>query len=661
MPFPVTYVRSLRIAGAAGGVTAAVGIVVLAGWMSGWRALTHIHSGWRPMLPITALTFILAGISLLACALARRAQEGERRARSWRRAALWLGLAVGFVGARRLVYYLFGWTSEIDMLGFVPHAGPGRMAVLAAVGFLLAGWALIGTARRQFRPAAQAVSALVFFLGLAVASRYLYGGEAAGESYPISLPSALLFMILGAGLFFVRPDGGFVMMWNGDTAGSMLLRRVFPVVLCVPVLVGWLWLPGERAGWYGPETGLTVFAMTNVMIFATLAWHTAACLQREDEKRREVERTLRAERDLSDAIVDSLPGAFYLYTREGKFLRWNRNFERVTGYGGAEIAGMHPLDFFPERERPMLSERIRDVFATGASEVEANFLAKDGAETPYFFTGMTVRFGGETCLAGVGIDIAARRRAEDEVRELNADLERRVAARTAELQAKNRELETFTYSVSHDLKAPLRGVDGYSRLLQEDYGDKFDEEGRRFLEAVRTASQQMGQLIDDLLAYSQLERRAMMFTPVRPSAVLDALPTGFQEEIEARGVEFVVDLPDATVKADMNGLAQVLRNLLDNALKFTRAAKNPRIDVGGRIEEGRYLLWVHDNGIGFQMEFVDRIFDIFQRLHRAEDYPGTGIGLAIVRKAVERMGGRAWALGEPGRGATFFIELPLHS
>jgi signal transduction histidine kinase len=293
--------------------------------------------------------------------------------------------------------------------------------------------------------------------------------------------------------------------------------------------------------------------------------------------------------------------------------------------------------------------------------VEAGFRAKNGTETPYFFTGMTVTFRGETCLAGVGIDITERRRAEERVRELNADLERRVVARTAELEAKNRELETFTYSVSHDLKAPLRGIDGYSRLLQEDHGDRLDEDGRRFLASVRHATQQMGQLIDDLLAYSQLERRALTFAPLRPRAVFDALPIAYEDEIQARGAVLSVDLPDVAVRADANGLSQVLRNLIDNALKFTRGVNPPRIEVGGRVADGKYLLWVRDNGIGFDMKFVDRIFDIFQRLHRAEDYPGTGIGLAIVRKALERMDGRVWAESRPGCGATFFVELPLYS
>lgn len=660
MPFHVTYIRSLRVAGLAGILVGMVGVLVLLGWATGFGILTQVRSAWTPMVPMTATAFVLSGLALVALTAAMSASKTPEEAERWRRTAAVLGGVVAVIGARRLVYYGAGWATELDMLGFRPHAGPGRMAVLTAAGFLLAGFALAATARRVFSPLAQGVAAMVLFVGWIGLARYIYGGDRTGLLLSMAMPTAMLFAVLGAGIFFARPDGGFVMTWNGDTAGGVLLRRLFPVALVVPVAVGWLRLSGERAGWYGLETGLAIFAMSNVLIFATLAWHTADRLHREDLKRRETEAGLRAERDFSDAVVDSLPGAFYLYTKEGRFLRWNHNFERVTGYEAGEIARMHPLDFFTDEEKPLLRERISEVFAKGVSEAEAGFRSKDGRITPYFFTGMTVEFRGEACLAGVGIDITERLRAEDRVRELNTELESRVATRTAELQAKNRELETFTYSVSHDLKAPLRGIDGYSRLLQEDYGDKFDEEGRRFLASVRQASQQMGQLIDDLLAYSQLERRAMTLAPVKPQAVIDALPVGFREELAARGAEFSVDLPDQEVNADINGLSQILRNLLDNALKFTRGSTPPRIEVGGRVEQGKYLLWVRDNGIGFEMKFVDRIFDIFQRLHRAENYPGTGVGLAIVRKAVERMGGRAWAEGELGRGAVFFVELPLY-
>jgi PAS domain S-box-containing protein len=379
------------------------------------------------------------------------------------------------------------------------------------------------------------------------------------------------------------------------------------------------------------------------------------------QSERELREAAEQERAFSDSMIDSLPGVFYLYDLRGKFLRWNRNFERATGYSGEEISRMHPLDFFEGEDRARVEERIGEVFALGESSVEAEFRAKNGVLAPYYFTGIKTELNGQPCLIGVGIDITKRKQAEAAVRALNETLEHRVEQRTKELQAKNRELETFTYSVSHDLKAPLRGIDGYSRLLLEDYSDKLDDEGRRFLESVRQASVQMGQLIDDLLAYSQLERRAIAMVALKPKAVVDALPVSYADEIRDRGVALTVALPDVAVMADANGLAQVLRNLLDNALKFTRGTPAPAIEIAGRVEGEKMILWVKDNGIGFDMKFTDRIFDIFQRLHRAEDYPGTGIGLAIVRKAMERMNGRVRAESAPGKGAAFYLEIPLHN
>jgi len=255
-------------------------------------------------------------------------------------------------------------------------------------------------------------------------------------------------------------------------------------------------------------------------------------------------------------------------------------------------------------------------------------------------------------------DITDRRRAERAIAELNANLEKMVAQRTAELRAKNRELETFTYSVSHDLKAPLRGIDGYSRLLLEDHAAQLNDEGKRFLGAVRRASVQMGQLIDDLLTYSQLERRTQRPGKLRLATAFEPLLAAMAPEVEQRAVDLRVSIPDGEVLADPDGLAQVVRNLLDNALKFTRDARPPVIEIGGREDTTVFTLWVRDNGIGFDMKFTDRIFDIFQRLHRVEEFPGTGIGLAIVRKAMERMGGRVWAESKPGEGATFYLELP---
>ena len=252
-------------------------------------------------------------------------------------------------------------------------------------------------------------------------------------------------------------------------------------------------------------------------------------------------------------------------------------------------------------------------------------------------------------------DAAAR--AVENVRLLN-ELEDRVRERTAQLEAANRELESFSYSVSHDLKAPLRGIDGFSRILEEDYRDRLDAEGRRFLQNIRRGTAQMNQLIEDLLAYSRMERRSLQGASLDLSAMVQDVLAERMAEIEQSGVLLRPQLPEVTVFADREGLLIVLRNLLENAIKFSRDAQSPTIDIGARSEGGKTVLWVRDNGIGFDMKFHDRIFDMFQRLQRAEDYPGTGIGLALVRKAMQRMDGRVWAESSPGAGATFFLELP---
>ncbi len=227
-----------------------------------------------------------------------------------------------------------------------------------------------------------------------------------------------------------------------------------------------------------------------------------------------------------------------------------------------------------------------------------------------------------------------------------------------ELQAANAELKAFTYSVSHDLKAPLRGIDGYSRLLLDDYYDQLDEDGRFFLENIRQAAGQMNQLIEDLLTYSRVERRALAPQPLSLKQLVEGLLLERRVDIQEHGTQIVLDLPCDEITADREGLTAALRNLLDNALKFSTAAHPPEVEIGSRLGESGCLIWIKDNGIGFDMTYRERIFEIFQRLHPPDAYPGTGIGLAIVQKAMQRMGGRTWAESEPGQGATFYLEVP---
>ena len=261
-------------------------------------------------------------------------------------------------------------------------------------------------------------------------------------------------------------------------------------------------------------------------------------------------------------------------------------------------------------------------------------------------------------IAALLVERRRRRRAKQALDRLNAELEERIAARTAALNAKSRELETFAYSVAHDLKAPLRGIDGYSRLLLEDHAPELNDEGRSFLKTINSSTEEMSQLIDDLLDYSRLERREFKPSPVELGSLISTIVGQKKREMTDSSVDFVVNVNGVNVVADMNGLTQSLRNYLDNAVKFTQRVSEPRIEVGSEETQKNVLLWVRDNGVGFDMKDHDKIFNIFQRLNHNEEYPGTGIGLAIVRKAMERMGGRAWAESQPGEGATFYLEIP---
>jgi PAS domain S-box-containing protein len=350
----------------------------------------------------------------------------------------------------------------------------------------------------------------------------------------------------------------------------------------------------------------------------------------------------------------------------------NPRFARAMGRPAADLLGsvigaqLGPaLDERTQASVARLHETVRGVIASGkASEFETWYRFPAEGDT-YSRIRIVPEFdaqGAVSSLISVGHDLTALKRTEDELRRLNLELERRIAERTAQLESAYRELETFAYLVSHDLKAPLRGIEGYGRLLEEHCGPQLGGEGPLFLRNIRSATVQMGRLIDDLLAYSRIER--LLLAP--DDLDLEELLAGLlRETAEAPSGGTAVPVPSVRIadparhlRADRQGLQVILRNLLSNARKFTRDAAAPAIEIGACREGPQLRIWVRDNGIGFDMRFHDRIFDIFQRLQRAEDYPGTGVGLALVRRAAQRMGGRVWAQSAPGQGACFYLELP---
>lgn len=253
--------------------------------------------------------------------------------------------------------------------------------------------------------------------------------------------------------------------------------------------------------------------------------------------------------------------------------------------------------------------------------------------------------------------IEARRRMEREVRRLNEALEERVEQRTRELYEANHELEAFSYSVSHDLRAPLRHMDGFSRILQQEYGTQLPEEARHYLDRVRSATTHMSNLVEDLLQLSRLGRQSPQLSRVALRSLVEEAQAETLSAAGDRKIEWRIGkLPEAEV--DANLFRQVWVNLLSNAIKFSRNQSKAVIEIGSREEQGETILFVRDNGAGFDPRYSDKLFGVFQRLHRQDEFEGTGIGLATVQRILKKHGGRVWAESQPGQGATFYFTVP---
>jgi PAS domain S-box-containing protein len=344
---------------------------------------------------------------------------------------------------------------------------------------------------------------------------------------------------------------------------------------------------------------------------------------------------------------------------KGRILLWNTGAEQMYGWSSEEAVGKlaHELKHtkFP---RPLEEIKAR-LFAHGYWEGELIHTRKDGQRIVVASHWVLHRDENDKpkAILEVNNDITERKQAEEEIRRLNEELEQRVGERTAELQAVNKELEAFSYSVSHDLRAPLRHINGFSQALLEDCEDKLDDSGKGYLNQVRDASHEMAQLIDDVLQLARVTRTEMRREPVNLSELAASVVAELQERETRR--KAAVDIETGlSARGDKRLLRIVLTNLMGNAWKFTSQRTEAQITFGREQQNGENTYFIRDNGAGFDMAYANKLFGAFQRLHTTGEFEGTGIGLATVQRIVHRHGGRVWAEGKVDQGATFFFTLP---
>jgi PAS domain S-box-containing protein len=373
--------------------------------------------------------------------------------------------------------------------------------------------------------------------------------------------------------------------------------------------------------------------------------------------RKKYEEEIKKTNDFLDSVLENIPNMVFVKdARELRFVRFNKAGEELLGFPRKELIGKNDYDFFPGEQAENFTAKDMEVLrGNNVVDIPEEKIDTNNGQKWLHTRKIPIKdsSGKPLYLVGISDDITDKREFDEQVKQLNRELTRSVN----ELELANKELESFSYSVSHDLRAPLRAIRGYTKILMEDYAASLEEDARKMMNSVAGNAERMSQLIDDLLAFSRMGKKEINFAKVDMNAIakssLQAVKFAHNNSLKAK-VTIKELLP---ALADNSLLENVFTNLISNAVKYSGKKENPEVEIYSYSNDGESIYCVKDNGVGFDMKYYDKLFGVFQRLHSTAEFDGTGVGLALVKRIITRHGGRVWAEAEPGKGAVFYVAL----
>ncbi len=541
------------------------GIVFLIGWAFNVPILKSPGSLFSTIKSNIALCFVFIGISLWLMQTKRVNQRNIKIAKI-------LAAIVTIIGLLTLIEHLTGFNLLIDQILFkeLPEAlntsSPNRMAFNAALGLVLVGSSILVLDKniKIGWPLFQIIIIIEGLITFLAALGYIYQASDLYMVYDytgIAIYATLIFGLIFFAIVFIRPDKGFIGLLIGESPGSVFGRRILPVVITIPIILGWLNTLGQNEGFFDIGLGNALLVFATVMVITTLLWINIISINKTDLKRQKAE------------------------AEKQKLLEQTQQFAEELEVSNEELQAT-------TEELQVANEELQDT--------------------------------------------------------------------TEELQVANEELQQFAYVASHDLQEPLRTIASFTQLLERRYKGQLDSDADEFMDYIVDGSKRMQYLINDLLEYTRLETKEGEFELTQLEKVIDDALFNLKVSIDENNAEITHD-PLPEIRADKNQLILLFQNLIGNAIKFKKPQFPPRIHISAEKEDKQYVFSVQDNGIGIEPQYAERIFNIFQRLHTRETYQGTGIGLSIAKRIIERHGGQIWVESSLGVGSTFYFTIPFES